>query len=223
MRPVPPAPGRPPRAVPAAHRGPARESIDLDWEGTPVRLVRSTARTRTVSAAWRDGRLQVNVPARLSAAQEREWIGRMVAKVGARGGTGQPAVDPDGRPAAARSDDALLAWAGRLSAAHLGGRARPVSVTWSARQRRRWGSCTPARGTIRLSTQLRGMPDWVVAAVLVHELAHLLESGHGPAFRRLVDRYPRYAEAMAFLEGVTFAEGRGRTAPDRWAEDEDAG
>ncbi|HAY87329.1 MAG TPA: metal-dependent hydrolase, partial [Micrococcus luteus] len=24
MRPVPPAPGRPPRAVPAAHRGPAR-------------------------------------------------------------------------------------------------------------------------------------------------------------------------------------------------------
>jgi predicted metal-dependent hydrolase len=67
------------------------------------------------------------------------------------------------------------------------------------------------------------MPDWVVAAVLVHELAHLLESGHGPAFRRLVDRYPRYAEAMAFLEGVTFAEGRGRTAPDRWAEDEDAG
>ena len=58
MRPVPPAPGRPPRAVPAAHRGPARESIDLDWEGTPVRLVRSTARTRTVSAAWRDGRLQ---------------------------------------------------------------------------------------------------------------------------------------------------------------------
>lgn len=75
MRPVPPTPGRPPRAVPAAHRGPARESIDLDWEGTPVRLVRSTARTRTVSAAWRDGRLQVNVPARLSAAQEREWIG----------------------------------------------------------------------------------------------------------------------------------------------------
>ena len=50
---------------------------------------------------------------------------------------------------------------------------RPAGVTWSSRQRQRWGSCTPSRGTIRLSTQLHGMPDWVVDAVLVHELAHL--------------------------------------------------
>jgi len=55
------------------------------------------------------------------------------------------------------------------------------------------------------------MPEWVLDAVVVHELAHLLESGHGPAFRRLVARYRRYAEAMAFLQGVTHATGRGLT------------
>ena len=205
-----------PRRAPARTR-PVRQSTDLDWEGTPVRLVRSTARTRTVSAAWREGRLQVNVPARLTEAQEREWIARMVAQVAARGGT---APGPDSGAADADAD-VLMAWARRLSAAHLDGRARPASVTWSARQRHRWGSCTPARGSIRLSARLRGMPEWVVAAVLVHELAHLLESGHGPAFRRLVAGYPRYAEAMAFLDGVTYAEGRGTAVPDRWAGDEE--
>ncbi|MFJ3311855.1 SprT-like domain-containing protein [Micrococcus endophyticus] len=210
-------------------RGAVRQSTDLDWEGTPVRLVRSTARTRTVSAAWREGRLQVNVPARLTPAQEREWIARMVEQVAHRAGAGASLGRPgagsrpgSGPGAGSGGDEALMAWAQRLSAAHLGGRARPASVAWSARQRRRWGSCTPSRGTIRLSDRLRGMPDWVVAAVLVHELAHLLESGHGPAFRRLVAAYPRYAEAMAFLDGVAFAESRGRTAPDAWADDEDA-
>lgn len=210
-------------------RGAVRQSTDLDWEGTPVRLVRSTARTRTVSAAWREGRLQVNVPARLTPAQEREWIARMVEQVGRRAGAGASPGRPgagsqpgSGPGAGSGGDEALMAWAQRLSAAHLGGRARPASVAWSARQRRRWGSCTPSRGTIRLSDRLRGMPDWVVAAVLVHELAHLLESGHGPAFRRLVAAYPRYAEAMAFLDGVAFAESRGRTAPDAWADNEDA-
>lgn len=224
-----PAPGAIPAhaaAVPLARRAPVRQSTDLDWEGTPVRLVRSTARTRTVSAAWREGRLQVNVPARLSAAQERTWIARMVERVGARGGTGPSSGGPGSGPGTRAPDagghpDALMDWARRLAAEHLDGRASPSAVTWSSRQQRRWGSCTPSRGTIRLSARLRGMPEWVVAAVLVHELAHLLESGHGPAFRRLVDRFPRYAEAMAFLDGVAFAEGRGRTGTDPWAEDED--
>lgn len=221
---------------------PTRTAVDLDWEGTPVRLVRSTRRTRTVSAAWRDGRLQVSVPARLSRAEERRWIARMVDRAGAAPHPSaaptpsSPAdaegVVPHGGASADRGGSADVALARRadaLAAAHLDGapgvpgrRApRPSSVTWSARQRQRWGSCTPARGTIRLSAQLRGMPDWVVDAVLVHELAHLVESGHGPRFRALVERVPRYAEAMAFLQGVTYATSRGMSAspePDEGAE-----
>ncbi|MCG7423408.1 M48 family peptidase, partial [Micrococcus sp. ACRRV] len=62
---------------------PSRTVTDLDWHGTPVRLVRSARRTRTVAAVWREGRLQVSVPARLSRAEERRWIERMVDRSGA--------------------------------------------------------------------------------------------------------------------------------------------
>lgn len=184
-----------------------------------MRLVRSTARTRTVSASWREGRLQISVPARLDRATEREWIARMVRRAGppappsVSGPASAPSSAADGATPPGDSA-ALLAWARTLSARHFAGEADPVSVTWSARQRRRWGSCTPARRTIRLSAQLRGMPEWVVEAVLVHELAHLLEAGHGPRFQRLVARLPRYTEAMAFLAGVTYAQGRGLTAQE---------
>ena len=43
-----------------------RESVDVEVRGTPVRVVRSSKRTKTVSAAWREGRLQVNLPWGLS-------------------------------------------------------------------------------------------------------------------------------------------------------------
>jgi predicted metal-dependent hydrolase len=78
-------------------------------------------------------------------------------------------------------------------------------------QNRRWGSCTPADRTIRLSGRLRGMPEFVVDYVLVHELAHLLEPSHNARFWSLVHAYPRAERALGFLEGVE--HGRGDTGP----------
>ena len=49
-------------------------------------------------------------------------------------------------------------------------------MRWVSNQSGRWGSCTPAEGTIRLSDKLQGMPVWVVDYVLLHELAHLCSS-----------------------------------------------
>ncbi len=51
----------------------------------------------------------------------------------------------------------------------------------------RWGSCTPATGRIRLNLQLGLMEDRLLGYVLVHELTHLRESGHGPRFQALMD------------------------------------
>ncbi len=45
------------------------------------------------------------------------------------------------------------------------------------------------------------MPEWVLDAVIVHELAHLLEASHSAAFKALCERYPRHAEAEAYLLG----------------------
>jgi predicted metal-dependent hydrolase len=105
-----------------------------------------------------------------------------------------------------RTGDAELARrAAELSARYLDGLARPASVQWVAAMRTRWASCTPADRTIRLSRTVATMPTWVQDYVLLHELAHLLEPGHGPRFWRLVERYPRTERARGYLEGVSAA------------------
>ena len=77
------------------------------------------------------------------------------------------------------SDEELLARAAALNDTWLGGLATPSSVRWVSNQKSRWGSCTPGDRSIRLSERLQQMPPWVVDYVLIHELAHLLEPGHG--------------------------------------------
>jgi predicted metal-dependent hydrolase len=94
-----------------------------------------------------------------------------------------------------------------LSRRFLAGLAVPSSVRWVSNQGSRWGSCTPVDGSIRLSDRLSGMPEWVVDYVLVHELAHLLEIGHGPRFQALVSHYPKAERARGYLLGVTAAPG----------------
>lgn len=159
----------------------------------PVEVRRSARRRRTVTA-YRDGeRIVVLIPARFSAAEEREWVRKMVARV-----TSAQPRRPDG-------DADLARRAAELSARYLGSRARPASVRWVPAMRTRWASCTPADRTIRLSRKLREMPMWVQDYVLVHELAHLLEAGHGPAFWQLVSAYPRTERARGYLDGVSAA------------------
>ncbi len=53
----------------------------------------------------------------------------------------------------------------------------------------RWGSCTPATASIRLNTDLAWLDPDLLEYVLVHELTHLCEHGHGPAFRARMDHY----------------------------------
>jgi predicted metal-dependent hydrolase len=160
--------------------------------------VRRSARRRRQVAAYRDGdRVVVLIPARFSKAEEASWVAEMLARLDARESrrTRGPRA----------SDAALLAHARRMSAAYLDGRAVPDSVRWVGNMTTRWGSCTPADRTIRVSTRLRGMPGWVLDYVLVHELAHLLLPGHGTDFWELVGGYPRTERARGYLEGVAAA------------------
>lgn len=172
--------------------------------GAPVVVRRSARRTRTVAAFWENGTAVVAIPARFTAAQEAEWVHKMVAKLQRQGE--RRAASGRRRPA---TDAALAQHAALLSAKYLGGRAVPTSVRWVSNQNSRWGSATPAEGTIRLSDKLRPMPQWVIDYVLLHELAHLLVAAHNSAFWKLLEAYPETERAKAFLEGVSFATGRG--------------
>jgi predicted metal-dependent hydrolase len=170
-----------------------------------VEVRRSRRRRRTVSAYRDGGRVVVLIPASFSPAEEARWVERMVARL-ATGERRRPATDA-----------ALTERATRLSARYLGGHARPASVRWVSTMGRRWASCTPADGTIRVSDRLRDVPAHVLDYVLLHELAHLLVPGHGPGFWRLLGSYPRLERARGFLDGLAHAEG----LPPLGEEDED--
>jgi hypothetical protein len=150
--------------------------------------------------AYREGQtVVVLVPASMSRADERRHVDALVARLLAR----------EARDQAPTGDDALVARARELGRRYLApqvGRAPvPSRVTWVGNQRRRWGSCTPADGTIRLSDRLRPMPAYVRDYVLLHELVHLVEANHTPRFHALVAAYPDAGRARGYLEGYADA------------------
>jgi predicted metal-dependent hydrolase len=167
-----------------------------------VEVRRSTRRHRTVSAHREGGTIIVSIPARMTRAEEANWVATMVQRV--------TTAERRRRP----SDDELLARATRLSSRYLNGRARPQSVRWVGNQRSRWGSCTPVDQSIRLSDRLQGMPSYVIDYVLLHELVHLLVPGHGKSFWAWVERYEFTERARGYLEGVASAAGLDLTDAD---------
>lgn len=169
-----------------------QQQITVDDQ--PVLVIRSARRTRTVSADQVAGTLRLRVPLRLSQREVEKHARAFQKKLSQRAAR---------KP---RSDADLLERARALSTRYLDGVPQPESVNWSAQQHQRWGSTTPTTGTIRLSWRLREMPVWVQDSVLVHELAHLIEPGHGPRFKALTAKYPRTSGADAFLAGVSWAD-----------------
>ena len=168
----------------------------------PVVEVRRSQRRRRTVSAYRDGeRVVVLIPAQFSRDEEREWVDRMLERLDAR------------RQRTRRSDDELAIRARRLASRYLPelppDAAKRLSVRWVSNQNGRWGSCTPADHTIRISHRVRGMPDWVIDYVLLHELAHLMVPSHGERFWTLMARYRKTERARGYLEGVSAAAGLG--------------
>lgn len=181
-----------------------------DDAGETVEVRRSRRRSRTVTAYREGDRTIVAIPARFTRAQEREWVRRMLTRLADQERRRRP------------SDEELVRRAAELSSRYLSGRAVPSSVRWSGQQGRRWGSCTIADGSIRLSDRLRGMPRWVIDYVLLHELTHLLHAGHGPEFWAELEAYPRTDRARGFLEGIAFAsQAPGTPAGDEPRDEDD--
>ena len=180
---------------------PRRLAYVLIVDTDEIEVRRSRRRRRTVSAYREGGRTIVLIPSRFSAAEERAWVEAMLRKL--------EAGDKRRRP----SDQQLLGRATDLSRRYLGALAVPASIAWVNNQSSRWGSCTPVDGTIRISVRVKGMPSWVLDYVILHELTHLLQPGHGGEFWSLLESYPRTERARGYLEGVA------ATAGLRWPDD----
>jgi predicted metal-dependent hydrolase len=187
--------------------GPGGTIAGTDLSTVEVR--RSNRRRRTV-AAYREGeRTIVLVPARFTRAEEREWVATMLERLAAQEARRRP------------TDAQLHARAVALADRWLGPGPRPDSVTWSTRQGHRFGSCTPEDRTIRITSRLRDAPAYVVDAVLLHELAHLVEPTHSARFHALVSVHPDHKRASAWLEGFAAGEAAARGASPAEAIDDE--
>jgi predicted metal-dependent hydrolase len=148
----------------------------------PVRVIRSTKRRRTVHAQLVDGVIEVRVPARMSKADEAQYVAELVERIEKREQRGAIDLDARCREVARRYDLPL-----------------PSTIRFVDNQRSRWGSCTIDTREVRLSSKLVNYPAWVLDYVIVHELAHLVVADHSPAFHAVVARYPKAERARGYL------------------------
>lgn len=106
------------------------------------------------------------------------------------------------------SDGRLVRRARALNERLFGGRLRWTSIGFREMSHL-WGSCTFTAGAIRIASRAATLPDWVLDYLLVHELAHLEHSDHGPAFRELERRYALSERARGYLMALDHAAGEG--------------
>ena len=140
-----------------------------------------------------DGRVAVSAPPRTSDAfiagfvrQKRPWIDARLHEV----------ADSPRAHAAAASPEEVAAWKAVVSACVpalieaweplMGVRAGKVVYR---NMTSRWGSCQPSTGRICINVRLVLYPPECLEYVVVHELCHLIERGHGPRFQAAMDRF----------------------------------
>jgi len=160
----------------------------------PVKIIRSKKRKKTVSAQVQNGELVVRAPARMSKKELNGIIDKLQKRLQNKMGR------------TPKTDEELEAIAQRLNDEFFNGRLQWQSIRYVTNQNKRFGSCTPSLGTIRISHRLAKMPDWVLKYVVVHELAHLEEANHGPNFWALVNQYPLTERARGYLMAIGMEE-----------------
>jgi predicted metal-dependent hydrolase len=193
-------PGRPPgtteqpsagaEARPTSDYPPPSSTKGGGGEPVDVEVRTSTRRRKTATAYWESGHIVVIVPSHVRRADRQELVDWLVGRVLAK------------RPAAVSSDEELAARAAALADRYVNG-VRPASIRWVTNQNKRWGSCSNATGDIRISHRLRAVPEWVLDATIVHELAHLVHADHSSRFHAVANRHPRQKDALVFLEGYS--------------------
>lgn len=173
-----PEPASPVAADPAhdiARPTPART---LPFE---VTVVKSRRRKSTVGAQLMNGVLTVTVPSWMGDVEVERWSAEM-----------------SNRFARKMSTESINLRTRATSLSRRFDLPRAREIVWEDMQSR-WGSCTMATASIRISSRLASYPDWVLDYVIVHELAHLEVPDHSPAFWKVVDRFPKSERARGYL------------------------
>ena len=166
----------------------------------PYRVIRSSRRTISVQITL-SGEVLVRCPKRMSNGDIRRFV---------ESKSGWIEKHLEKQTAAARlpafSDGQLqaLACQARQTVPERAAYFAPlVGVTYGRitirSQHTLWGSCS-SKGNLSFNCLLMLTPPEVLDYVVVHELCHLLERGHGPRFHALMDTFmPDWKERRAKL------------------------
>ncbi len=177
---------------------------ELVIDGVRVQLTRKRIRGVHMRLAEAGAALRISAPPEVSRAeleqfvrQHKTWIEQQRAEL---------ATSPMARAETATPDE-VAAWREVVSAC-----VPPLVEAWEPimgvkagklayrNMKSRWGSCQPATGRICINVRLALYPPECLEYVVVHELCHLLERGHGPKFHALMDRFmPDWKERRARL------------------------
>ena len=190
----------------------AQAATMLNAGSVRVRVLRKPIKNMYLRVKSAEGPVDVTAPLRMSDADIAAFVTAKAAWIDA---CREALVSgPVGR--GAPTEDELRAWRKALERD-----APPLTAAWAEKMgvrperlvyrnmTSRWGSCVPSTGRICLNVQLAAAPEGSLEYVIVHELAHLIESGHGPRFQAVMDAYlPDWRERRARLRGIIR-----RTAP----------
>jgi len=153
-----------------------------------LKIIRSSKRKKTISARIAGETLLVYLPLGMRREDEDRWVLRMKEKIEAKKLKKQ--LD---------FDNYLQKRFAEFNKKYFDGKVSAKSIKFVTNQNKVSGSCTPAKGCIRISHRLASMPKWVLDYVIMHEMAHLLHPNHSKVFWSKVNEY-KYAErARGFL------------------------
>lgn len=169
-----------------------------------VWVVRKRVKNINLHVKPPDGRIEVSAPLRTDTEfvrsfvrEKASWIRKQQTRI---------AESPQG-VAAAASPDEVAQWKAVVQAfvPQLIARWEPVLGVKAGKvayrnMTSRWGSCQPSTGRICINVRLALYPPECLEYVVVHELCHLIERGHGPRFYALLDAFlPDWRAARAKL------------------------
>ena len=188
-------------------RASARSAADertLLVDGIEVRLSRKRVKNLNLRIARDGSHVDVSAPSWVSEDEVRGFVRRKAAWIESH--LAQAADTPMARASQATSEE-VARWREVVSACVpaliaawepiMGVRAGKVAYR---NMTSRWGSCQPSTGRICINVRLALYPPECLEYVVVHELCHLLERGHGPRFHQLMDAFmPDWKQRRAKL------------------------
>lgn len=167
--------------------------VELVVDGLVVRLTRKRIKNLNLRIHRSGGFVEVSAPTYVRdrdverfVREKRPWIDAKIAQVAA-----SPAA-----VAAGAAPEQVAAWRAVVEACvpALVEAWEPIMGVKAGKlayrnMTSRWGSCQPSTGRICINVRLALYPPECLEYVVVHELCHLLERGHGPRFKALMDTF----------------------------------